>query len=132
MVTVVNNAVRIEGDDDEKREMEIRGQSIIEQAPRSITITSSEVMEAIENPLQSIIEAVSMALNNAPPELSADIFNKGMVITGGGALLYGLAEAIGSVLNIPCRVAEDARDCVVLGCAKVLTDPSGMRHLLTV
>ena len=117
-----------EGDDDEKREMEIRGQSIIEQAPRSITITSSEVMEAIENPLQSIIEAVSMALNNAPPELSADIFNKGMVITGGGALLRNIDKVIHMHTKVPVRIAEDPLTCVVRGCdaALALHDEKGI------
>ena len=69
-------------------------------------------------------------IERTPPQLASDIFEGGVTLTGGAAALYGLAEAIGSVLKIPCRVAADARDCVVLGCAKVLADPSGMRHLL--
>ena len=80
--------------------------------------------------VNDLIEAVQVVIERTPPQLASDIFDSGVTLTGGGALLYGLSEAIGDALNIPCQVSADARDCVVLGCAKVLTDPSGTRHLL--
>ncbi len=118
-VTAENIKIEIgcacEGPDDEVREMEIRGQSIIEQAPRSVVITSTEVMEAIQGPLTSILEAVSMALNNAPPELSADISNRGMVITGGGALLRNIDKVIHMHTKVPVKIANDPLTCVARG-----------------
>jgi rod shape-determining protein MreB len=97
-----------------------------------MSVESDEIYEAVLDQVNDLIEAVQVVIEKTPPQLASDAFDGGVTLTGGGAALYGLAEAIGSVLNIPCRVAEEAKDCVVLGCAKVLTDPSGMRHLLTV
>ena len=81
--------------------------------------------------MDDLIEGVQAVIEKTPPQLASDIFEGGVTLTGGAASLYGLAEAISGVLRIPCRVAPDARDCVVLGCAKVMMDPSGMRHLLS-
>ncbi|MBQ3774691.1 MAG: rod shape-determining protein [Ruminobacter sp.] len=104
-----------EGEDDEPREMEIRGQSIIEQAPRSLVITSTEILEALQGPLSSIIDAVAMALNNAPPELSADISNRGMTITGGGALLRNIDKVLHMRTKVPVTIADDPLTCVARG-----------------
>lgn len=104
-----------ESEGDEVRTMEIRGQSIIEQAPRSITISSTEVQEALRDPLKNVINAVSTALNNAPPELSADISNLGMVITGGGALLRNIDAIIQEQTQVPVKIAEDPLTCVARG-----------------
>lgn len=104
-----------ESEGDEVRTMEIRGQSIIEQAPRSITISSTEVQEALRDPLKNVINAVSTALNNAPPELSADISNLGMVITGGGALLRNIDTIIQEQTQVPVKIAEDPLTCVARG-----------------
>ena len=112
--------------------MDITGRNLISGLPKTMSVESDEIYEAVLDQVNDLIEAVQVVIEKTPPQLASDVFDGGVTLTGGGALLYGLAEAIGSVLNIPCRVAEDARDCVVLGCAKVLTDPSGMRHLLTV
>ncbi len=99
----------------EKRSMEIRGQSIIEQAPRSLTITSEEIQEALRDPLKNVINAVSAALNNIPPELSADIYEMGMVITGGGALLRNIDKIISEETRVNVRVANDPLTCVACG-----------------
>jgi rod shape-determining protein MreB len=117
---------------DPRVEMDITGRNLISGLPKTMSIESDEIYEAILDQVNDLIEAVQVVIERTPPQLASDVFDGGVTLTGGGAALYGLAEAIGSVLNIPCRVAEDAKDCVVLGCAKVLTDPSGMRHLLTV
>ena len=76
------------------------------------------------------IEGVQVVIERTPPQLASDIFEGGLTLTGGASGLYGLAERISDVLKIPCHVAQDAKDCVVLGCAKVLMNPAGMRHLL--
>ena len=110
--------------------MDITGRNLISGLPKTMSVDSDEIYEAIVDQVNDLIEAVQIVIERTPPQLASDIFDSGVTLTGGGALLYGLSEAIGDALNIPCRVSADARDCVVLGCAKVLTDPSGTRHLL--
>ena len=110
--------------------MDITGRNLISGLPKTMSVESDEIYEAIVDQVNDLIEAVQIVVEKTPPQLASDIFDSGVTLTGGGALLYGLSEAIGTALNIPCQVAEDARDCVVLGCAKVLTDPIGMKHLL--
>ena len=110
--------------------MDITGRNLISGLPKTMSIESDEIYEAILDQVNDLIEAVQVVVERTPPQLASDVFDSGVTLTGGGALLYGLAEAVGNALNIPCRVSPDARDCVVLGCARVLSDPSGMRHLL--
>jgi len=110
--------------------MDITGRNLISGLPKTMSIESDEIYEALLDQVNDLIEAVQVVVEKTPPQLASDIFESGVTLTGGGALLYGLSEAIGEALNIPCRVNPEARDCVVLGCAKVLTDPAGMRHLL--
>ena len=110
--------------------MDITGRNLISGLPKTMSIESDEIYEAVLDQVNDLIEAVQIVVERTPPQLASDVFDSGVTLTGGGALLYGLAEAVGNALNIPCRVSPDARDCVVLGCARVLTDPSGMRHLL--
>ena len=81
--------------------------------------------------VNDLIESVQAVIERTPPQLASDILEGGVTLTGGASLLYGLSESISNAIRIPCRVAQDARDCVVLGCAKVLLDPSGMKHLLS-
>ena len=110
--------------------MDITGRNLISGLPKTMSIESDEIYEAIVDQVNDLIEAVQVVVERTPPQLASDVFDSGVTLTGGGALLYGLAEAVGDALNIPCRVSPDARDCVVLGCARVLSDPSGMKHLL--
>ena len=110
--------------------MDITGRNLISGLPKTMSVESEEIHEALIDQVNDLIEAVQIVVEKTPPQLASDVFDSGITLTGGGALLYGLSEAIGNALNIPCQVAPDARDCVVLGCAKVLTDPAGMRHLL--
>ena len=110
--------------------MDITGRNLISGLPKTMSIESDEIYEAILDQVNDLIEAVQVVVERTPPQLASDVFDSGVTLTGGGSLLYGLAEAVGNALNIPCRVSPEARDCVVLGCAKVLSDPSGMRHLL--
>src|SRR6476660_4220176 len=95
--------------------MEVRGRDLIAGLPRTIPITSSEVMEAIETPLQQLVAAVRTVLEQTPPELSSDIIDKGMVMSGGGARLPKVDKLLPRVTGVPCRVAENPLDCVALG-----------------
>ena len=96
-------------------QMEVRGRDLIAGLPRTIPITSSEVMEAIEAPLQQLVAAVRLVLEQTPPELSSDIIDKGMVMSGGGALLRNIDKLLTQVTGVPCHVAENPLDCVALG-----------------
>ena len=123
-VTAENIKIQIgcasENDEDEKLSMEIRGQSIINQVPMSVTITSAEVMEAIQDSLKNILTAVQTALSNVRPELSADISDQGMVLTGGGALLRNLDRLIAERTSVTVRVAQDPLTCVARGGGRAL------------
>jgi rod shape-determining protein MreB and related proteins len=95
--------------------MEVRGRDLIAGLPRTIPITSSEVMEAIEAPLQQLVQAVRLVLEQTPPELSSDIIDKGMVMSGGGASLRNIDKLLTQVTGVPCHVAENPLNCVALG-----------------
>ena len=96
-------------------QMEVRGRDLIAGLPRTIPITSSEVMEAIELPLQQLVTAVRQVLEQTPPELSSDIIDKGMVMSGGGALLRNFDRLLTQVTGVPCHVAENPLNCVAHG-----------------
>jgi rod shape-determining protein MreB and related proteins len=95
--------------------MEVRGRDLIAGLPRTIPLTSSEVMESLEQPLQQIVTAVRGVLEETPPELSSDIIDKGMVMSGGGALLRNVDKLLTQVTGVPCHVAENPLNCVALG-----------------
>ncbi len=95
--------------------VEVRGRDLIAGLPRTIPLTSSEVMEAIELPLQQVVSAVRQVLEETPPELSSDIIDKGMVMSGGGSLLRNVDRLLTQVTGVPCHVAENAINCVALG-----------------
>ena len=99
----------------EVREMEVKGRNLAEGIPRSFTISSNEILEALTDPLNSIVSAVKTALELTPPELGADIADKGMVLTGGGALLRDLDRLLMEETGLPVIVAEDPLTCVVRG-----------------
>lgn len=100
---------------DRELHMEVRGRDLIAGLPRTIPFTSSEVMEALEQPLQQIVGSVRAVLEETPPELSSDIIDKGMVMSGGGALLRNIDKLLTQVTGVPCHVAENSLDCVALG-----------------
>jgi rod shape-determining protein MreB len=95
--------------------MEVRGRDLIAGLPRTIPMTSSEVMEAMEGPLQQLVGAVRSVLEQTPPELSSDIIDKGMVMSGGGSMLRNIDKLLTQVTGVPCHVAENPLDCVALG-----------------
>ncbi len=104
----------------EVREKEVKGRNLAEGIPRSFTISSNEILEALNEPLNQIVSAVKSALEQTPPELAADIAEKGMVITGGGALLRDIDRLLMEETGLPVIVAEDPLTCVVRGSGKAL------------
>jgi len=100
--------------------MEVRGRSLLTGLPKTITVTSDEMLLALEEPVSAIIEAVHRVLENTPPELAADITSTGIVMTGGGSLLWGLDKLISEKTGIPTRIADDPVSCVALGTGKAL------------
>jgi rod shape-determining protein MreB len=100
--------------------MEIKGRDLVAGIPKTIKISSVQIREALSEPVEAIVEAVRQALEQTPPELSADILDRGIIITGGGALLKGLDKRIRHETNLPVIVADDPLTCVVRGTGKVL------------
>ena len=104
----------------EEKSMEIRGRDLISGLPRNIKISSNEIATAIADPLSEIIQVIKQVLRDTPPELSADIMDKGMVLAGGGALLKNLPDLIAQSTGVPCILAEDPLSCVAKGTGVVL------------
>jgi rod shape-determining protein MreB len=104
----------------EKRQLEIRGRDLISGLPRNIKVSSHEICEAIDGPLNEIIKTIKKVLRETPPELSADIMDKGMIVSGGGALLRNIDKLISKRTGVPCFVAEDPLLCVAKGTGTVL------------
>ncbi|MFB3816410.1 MAG: rod shape-determining protein [Candidatus Methylomirabilales bacterium] len=107
---------------DEPRKMEIKGRDLVDGIPKTLTINDSDIREALHDPVYAIVDAVKTALERTPPELSADIAEKGIVLAGGGALLHGLDTLISLETHLKVRVADDPLTCVVLGTGKVLDE----------
>jgi rod shape-determining protein MreB len=95
--------------------MEIRGRDLINGLPKTVKITSEEIREALSEPVGAIVEAVKAVLEKTPPELAADIIDRGVILTGGGALLRGLDRLLSEVTGVPAIVADDPLSCVALG-----------------
>ena len=104
----------------EVKEMEVKGRNLSEGVPRSFTISSNEILEALTEPLNSIVSEVKKALEDTPPELGADIAERGMMLTGGGALLRDLDRLLAEETGLPVLVAEEPLTCVVRGCGMAL------------
>lgn len=104
----------------EVREISVRGRNLSEGVPRSFTLNSNEILEALQEPLQGIVGAVKAALEQTPPELGADVADRGIVLTGGGALLRDLDKLLMEETGLPVIVADDPLTCVALGGGKVL------------
>ncbi len=113
---------------EDESEIEIKGRNLVDGLPKNVTITSKEVRNAIADPLEQIIDAIRTTLEKTPPELSADIIDRGITLTGGGALLRGFAELVAEETGIPVSVALNPLDCVVLGTAKRLENNNGFEN----
>ena len=115
---------------DEELEMQIKGRDLVAAIPRTITVSSAEIREALAEPLNAITDAVMLSLERTPPEVAADILDRGITLTGGGALLRGLDKRIKKETNLPVHVAEDPLTCVVRGTGLVLDNISAYRKVL--
>jgi len=104
----------------EEMEMEVKGRNQLDGLPKNITVSSSEIREALADPVNAIVNAIRYALENTPPELAADIIDNGIMLTGGGALLRALDQIISRETGIPVHIAENPMDCVVIGTGKCL------------
>jgi rod shape-determining protein MreB len=109
--------------------VEIKGRSLIEGKPKAITVDDSEIREALSESVSTIVSAIRMALERTPPELSADISDRGIVLAGGGALLKNLDKGIREETGLPVCIADDPLCCGVLGTAKVLNDFAFLRKV---
>ena len=115
------------------KEIDVRGRNLAEGIPRSFTLNSHEVLEALQEPLQIIVQSVKGALEQTPPELAADIAESGIVLTGGGSLLQGLDQLLANETGLPVIIAEDPLTCVARGGGKALEmmDNMGLSDLLS-
>ena len=113
------------------RNFPVRGRDLITGIPRTMEVSSQEVQEALEEPVRAIVEAVLLALEKTPPELSSDILERGILMTGGGSLLRGLDERLRKETSLPVNLAEDPLTAVVRGVGKVLEDLERYKKILS-
>lgn len=114
----------------EPKTMEIKGRDLVDGVPREIVLSEKEIAESLVEPVSQIVQAVRVALECTPPELSSDIVDKGIVMTGGGSLLRGLDYVLSEATQLPVFVAEHALSCVAFGTGKVLEEFSKLKHVL--
>ena len=110
---------------------EVKGRDLMNGVPREVIVSQRQISESLYEPVIAIVEAVRVALENTPPELAADIVDKGIVLTGGGALLHRLDGVLREATGLPVVVAEDALSCVALGTGRALEEMKRLRHVLT-
>ncbi len=118
-------------DTGEEHEMDVKGRDLVSGMPKTIRIGSSEVREWIQEPIRAIVEAVCRALEATPAELSADIVDKGLLMTGGGAMIQGLDQLIAFETSLTVHVDDDPLTCVVRGAGRILEDLPAFRKVLT-
>ena len=109
--------------------MEVKGRHITEGRPKTVTMDDEEIRKALQEPVRAIVQAVHDALERIPPELSADIFDPGIILTGGGALLKNLDRRLREETGLPVQLAEDPLSSVVLGAGKMLSDFNLLRRI---
>jgi rod shape-determining protein MreB len=114
---------------EESLKIEIRGRHLIEGVPKTATVSDTEIREALADTVAVIVDAVRVALEQTPPELSADIYERGIVITGGGALMKNLDKRLREETGVPVAIAEDPLHSVVLGTGKMLGDFDLLRRI---
>lgn len=115
----------------EKATLMVKGRDLMAGIPKTVEVTSEEIQEALAEPVKAIVEAVRLTLEKTPPELSADILDRGIILTGGGALLKGIDERLREETNLPVSVTEDPLTCVVKGTGKVLDNIDAYSGILS-
>ncbi|MFB6890874.1 rod shape-determining protein [Kitasatospora sp. NPDC056327] len=126
--TSIGSAFGLEGEKDEHAE--IRGRDLVSGLPKTVVISAAEVREAIDEPVNSIIDAVKTTLDQCPPELAGDVMDRGIVLTGGGALLRGLDERLRRETGMPIHIAENPLDSVALGSGKCVEEFEALQQVL--
>jgi rod shape-determining protein MreB len=122
----IGSATRLE----DELEMEVRGRDQLLGLPRTVTVRSNEIVDAIADPMSAVTEAVKTVLEQTPPELSSDVMDKGMVMTGGGSMLRNIDKLLTSVTGVPCHVAEHPLNCVAVGTGRAMDSFEIMRDSL--
>jgi rod shape-determining protein MreB len=115
---------------EEELRAEIRGRDLVTGLPKTVVITTEQIREAIEEPVQAIVDAIKVTLDRTPPELASDIMDQGIVLAGGGALLHGLAARIESETAMPVVVARDPLSCVAIGSGQCLEEFDVLKRVL--
>ena len=115
----------------EGRTMEIKGRDLMNGVPKELIISERQIAESLAEPISQIIEAVKSALEHTAPELAADIVDKGIVLTGGGALLTNMDYVLRYATGLPVSIAEDALSCVVMGTGRAMEEMKKLRHVLS-
>jgi rod shape-determining protein MreB and related proteins len=115
----------------DEREMEVKGRDLVSGIPKTVRVHSTEVREAVQEPIQQVVDAVRRALEITPPELASDIVDRGIVMTGGGALIRGLDLLLAQETGLPIHVDEDPLTCVVRGTGRILDEYDKYRNVLT-
>ncbi len=116
--------------EDPDRIKEIRGRDLVTGLPKTIDVTAEEIREAMEEPVTSIVDAVKFTLEKTPPELSADVMDRGIILTGGGALLQGLDKLLINETQMPVHLADEPLDCVVKGTGIALEEINSLKRVL--
>ncbi|MBI1390819.1 MAG: MreB/Mrl family cell shape determining protein [bacterium] len=114
----------------EDQNIDIKGRDLINGLPKTVKITSEEIRECLQEPISSIIETVKAALEDTPPELAADIMERGIMLAGGGSLLRGLDQLLADETGLPVHVAEDPLTCVAMGTGKALDEMDRLRSVI--
>lgn len=112
---------------EEEQRLDVRGRDLVTGLPKTLEITSTEVREALAEPVRAIIDAVKSTLERTPPELAADVMDRGIMMTGGGSLLKGLDKLISEETGMPVHIAEEPLACVAIGTGKILENPNLQR-----
>ena len=115
----------------EEREMDVKGRDLVSGIPKTVHVQSQEIRECLQEPIQAVVEAVRRALEITPPELASDIVDRGIVMTGGGALIRGMDRLLQHETNLPIHVDEEPLSCVVRGVGRILDDLKKYRTVLT-
>ena len=115
---------------EENKEYEVRGRSVVSGLPQNITITSEETVKAFQEPINAIVDAVKRVLEKTPPELSSDIMDRGIIMTGGGSLLHGFTKLLSNITDIPIFLADDPLTCVAKGTGQALEEIDNLHDVL--
>ena len=119
------------GAEDDSAWREVKGRDLMNGVPREIVVSRRQIAESLSEPVSTIVEVVKVALENTPPELAADIVDKGIVLTGGGALLYRIDQVLRDATGLPVVIAEEPLQCVALGTGRALEEMKRLRNVLS-